>query len=121
MYIETDRVEIQISHTYHKCFIPIDEGHLMTSLQIYVNIRESDVDLRLIWVVFLQIVFSFWFHFIFLAHLAYSTKVSFWDRAVSVVRRRASCVVRRASTIYLNIFFSKTTDGKVIKLCIDVP
>ena len=49
----------------------------------------------------------------FLAHLAYGAKVSFWDRAVSVVRRRAS-------TIYLNIF-SKTTDGKVIKLCIDVP
>ena len=51
---------------------------------------------------------------LFLAHLAHGAKVSFWDCAVSVVRRRAS-------TIYLNIFFSKTTDGKVIKLCIDVP
>ena len=51
---------------------------------------------------------------LFLAHLAHSAKVSFWDGAVSVVRRRAS-------TIYLNIFFSKTTDGNVIKLCIDVP
>ena len=57
----------------------------------------------------------------FLAHLAHSAKVSFWDHAVSVVVRRPSSVVRRASTIYLNIFFSKTTDGKVIKLCIDVP
>jgi len=34
------------------------------------------------------------FKMYFLAHLAHSAKVSFWDRAVSVV-------VRRASTIYL--------------------
>ena len=34
-----------------------------------------------------------------LAHLAHSAKVSFWDRAVSVVRRRASCVVRRPSCV----------------------
>ena len=36
----------------------------------------------------------------FLAHLAHSAKVSFWDRAVSVVRRRpSSSVVRRASSV----------------------
>ena len=61
----------------------------------------------------------------FLAHLAQSAKVSFWDDPLSVVRRRrrrrASCVVRRpSSTIYLNIFFSETTDEKVIKLGTDV-
>ena len=61
------------------------------------------------------------FKMYFLAHLAHSANVSFWDRAVSVVSRRASSVVRRPSTIYSNIFFSKITDGKVIKLCIDVP
>ena len=49
-----------------------------------------------------------------LAHLAHSAKVSFWDRAVSVVRRRASSVVRRASTIYLNIFFSDSTGPRVL-------
>ena len=57
----------------------------------------------------------------FLAHLAHSAQVSFWDRAMSVVRRRHSCVVRYASIIFLNIFFSKITVEKVIKLCIDVP
>ena len=35
----------------------------------------------------------------FLAHLAHSAKVSFWDRAVSVVRRRASSVVRRSCVV----------------------
>ena len=50
----------------------------------------------------------------FLAHLAHSAKVSFWDRALSVVRRRASCVVCRASTIYLNIFFSDSTGPRVL-------
>ena len=62
--------------------------------------------------------------FCFLAHLAQSAKVSFWDDPLSVVRRRRrpSSVVRRASsTIYLNIFFSETTDEKVIKLGTDVP
>ena len=73
------------------------------------------------WLIIEQIVSHFSCFHTFLAHLAHSAKVSFWDRAVSVVRRRASSVVRRPSTIYLNIFFSKTTDGKVIKLCIDVP
>ena len=61
---------------------------------------------------------------VFLAHLG--TKVSFWDDPLSVVRRRRrrrpACVVRRpSSTIYLNIFFSETTDEKVIKLATDVP
>ena len=34
----------------------------------------------------------------FLAHLAYSAKVSFSDRALSVVRRRPSSVVRQQFT-----------------------
>ena len=39
------------------------------------------------------------FQLAFLAHLAHSAKVSFWDRALSVVRRRASsCVVRQQFT-----------------------
>ena len=54
-----------------------------------------------------------------LAHLAQSAKVSFWDDPLSVVRRRASCVVRRQQ-FYLNIFFSETTDDKVIKVGTDV-
>jgi len=54
--------------------------------------------------------------FTFLAHLAQSAKVSFWDDPLSVVRRR-----RASSTIYLNVFFSETTDEKVIKLGTDVP
>ena len=54
---------------------------------------------------------------LFLAHLAQSAKVRFWDDPLSVV-----LVVRRpSSTIYLNIFFSETTDEKVIKLGTDVP
>ena len=47
---------------------PLDESHLMTSLQIYVKTRKSDVDLRLIWVVFNSFrffLFFFPFHFIF--------------------------------------------------------
>ena len=51
---------------------------------------------------------------VLLAHLAHSAKVSFWDGAVSVVRRRASSVVRRASTIYLNIFFSDSTGPRAL-------
>ena len=43
---------------------------------------------------------------LFLAHLAHSAKVSFWDRVVSVVRRPA--------TIYLNIFFSDSTGPRVL-------
>ena len=35
---------------------------------------------------------------ILLAHLAHSAKVSFWDRALSVVRRRPSSVVRQQFT-----------------------
>ena len=41
-------------------------------------------------------------HAYFLAHLAHSAKVSFWESAVSVVRRRVSCVVCRVSSV--NIF-----------------
>ena len=40
----------------------------------------------------------------FLAHLAHSAKVSFWDRAVSVDRRRPSCVVRRPSCVVCQQF-----------------
>ena len=36
---------------------------------------------------------------VFLAHLEHSANMSFWDRAVSVARRRASSVVRRPSCV----------------------
>ena len=46
-------------------------------------------------------------------------RVSYCDRPLSVVRRRASSVVRRASSVnlfYLNIFSSKTTHWILTKL-----
>ena len=40
----------------------------------------------------------------FLAHLAHSAKVNFWDNALPVVRRRPTCVVRRESSVVNNFF-----------------
>ena len=47
-----------------------------------------------------------------LAHLAQSAKVRYWGGLVSVVRRRASCVVNN----YINIFSSETTGQNLTKL-----
>ena len=53
----------------------------------------------------------------FLAHLAHSANVSFCDSPMSYVRRRVSCVVRRASSTFsLNDISSETTGQNFMKL-----
>ena len=49
-----------------------------------------------------------------LAHLTHSARVSLWDSAMSVVRRRAPCVVRRQTS--LKNISSKTTVQNLMKI-----